>query len=159
MPDDVKDPRRSHYIFKILPAGAEPAYQIAHPGEKDHTNVDRAAWISTFEEALAKTIVHSSFAASRADFSSGRPSKRIASQPKSAFLACPRSEGMHIRLALVEALNGLICSTTSCRVSSPAMASLLSINAALKNCASRSAAPPESICATINQRPRIGAWD
>ena len=36
----------------------EPAYQIAHPGEKDHTNVDRAAWISTFEEALAKTIVH-----------------------------------------------------------------------------------------------------
>ena len=27
-------------------------------GEKDHTNVDRAAWISTFEEALAKTIVH-----------------------------------------------------------------------------------------------------
>jgi hypothetical protein len=36
----------------------EPVYQIAHPGEKDHTNVDRAALISTFEEALAKTIVH-----------------------------------------------------------------------------------------------------
>ena len=35
----------------------EPAYQVAHPGEKDHTNVDRAAWISTFEEALAKAIV------------------------------------------------------------------------------------------------------
>ena len=58
MLDDVKDPRRSHYIFKILLTGVEPAYQIAHPGEKDHTNVDRAAWISTFEEALAKTIVH-----------------------------------------------------------------------------------------------------
>jgi hypothetical protein len=58
MLDDIKDPRRSHYIFKILLTGVEPAYQIAHPGEKDHTNVDRAAWISTFEEALAKTIVH-----------------------------------------------------------------------------------------------------
>jgi hypothetical protein len=58
MLDDVKDPRRSHYIFKILLTGVEPAYQIAHPGEKDHANVDRAAWISTFEEALAKTIVH-----------------------------------------------------------------------------------------------------
>ena len=58
MLDDVKDPRRSHYIFKILLTGVEPAYQIAHPGEKDHTNVDRVAWISTFEEALAKTIVH-----------------------------------------------------------------------------------------------------
>jgi hypothetical protein len=34
----------------------QPAYQVAHPGEKDHTNVDRA-WISTFEEALAKAIV------------------------------------------------------------------------------------------------------
>jgi hypothetical protein len=52
MLDDVKDPRRSHYIFKILLTGVEPAYQIAQPG------VDRAAWISTFEEALAKTIVH-----------------------------------------------------------------------------------------------------
>ena len=57
MLDDVKDPRRSHYIFKILLTGVEPAYQVAHPGEKDHTNVDRAAWISTFEEALAKAIV------------------------------------------------------------------------------------------------------
>ena len=58
MLDDVKDSRRSHYVFKILLIGVEPEYQIAHPGEKDHTNVDRAAWISTFEEALAKTIVH-----------------------------------------------------------------------------------------------------
>jgi hypothetical protein len=55
--EDIKDPRRAHYIFKILLAGVEPAYQVAHPGEKDHTSVDRAAWISTFEEALAKAIV------------------------------------------------------------------------------------------------------
>ena len=55
--EDIKDPRRTHYIFKILLTGVEPAYQVAHPGEKDHTNVDRAAWISTFEEALAKAIV------------------------------------------------------------------------------------------------------
>jgi len=57
MLDDVKDPRRAHYIFKILLTGVEPAYQVAHPGEKDHTKVDRAAWIATFEEALAKAIV------------------------------------------------------------------------------------------------------
>ena len=55
--EDIKDPRRAHYIFNILLTGVEPAYQAAHPGEKDHTNVDRAAWISTFEEALAKAIV------------------------------------------------------------------------------------------------------
>ena len=55
--EDIKDPRRAHYIFKILLTGVEPAYQVAHPGEKDHTNVDRSAWISTFEEALAKAIV------------------------------------------------------------------------------------------------------
>ena len=55
--EDIKDPRRAHYIFKILLTGVQPAYQVAHPGEKDHTNVDRAAWISTFEEALAKAIV------------------------------------------------------------------------------------------------------
>jgi hypothetical protein len=54
---DIKDPRRAHYIFKILLNGVEPAYQVAHPREKDHTDVDRAAWISAFEEALAKAIV------------------------------------------------------------------------------------------------------
>jgi len=59
--EDIKDPRRAHYIFKILLTGVEPAYQVAHPGEKDHTNVDRAAWISTFEEALAKRSFRSSF--------------------------------------------------------------------------------------------------
>jgi hypothetical protein len=57
MLDDVKDPRRAHYIFKILLTGVEPAYQVAHPGEKDHTKVDRTTWVSTFEEALAKAIV------------------------------------------------------------------------------------------------------
>jgi hypothetical protein len=55
--EDIKDPRRAHYIFKILLTGVEAAYQVAHPGEKDHTKVERAAWISTFEEALAKAIV------------------------------------------------------------------------------------------------------
>ena len=55
--EDIKDPRRAHYIFKILLTGVEPTYQVAHPGEKDHTHVDRSAWISAFEEALAKAIV------------------------------------------------------------------------------------------------------
>ena len=55
--EDIKDPRRAHYIFKIRVTGVEAAYQLAHPGEKDHSNVDRASWISTFEEALAKAIV------------------------------------------------------------------------------------------------------
>ena len=55
--EDIKDPRRAHYIFKIRLTGVEAAYQLAHPGEKDHSNVDRASWISTFEEALAKAIV------------------------------------------------------------------------------------------------------
>ena len=54
--EDIKDPRRAHYIFKILLTGVEPAYQVAHPGEKDHTNVDRAAWIFDIEVALAKAI-------------------------------------------------------------------------------------------------------
>jgi hypothetical protein len=54
--EDIKDPKRGHYIFKILLTGVELAYQVAHPGEKDHTNVDRAAWIFDFEVALAKAI-------------------------------------------------------------------------------------------------------
>jgi hypothetical protein len=54
--EDIKDPRRAHYIFKILLTGVELAYQVAHPGEKDHTNVDRAAWIFDFDVALAKAI-------------------------------------------------------------------------------------------------------
>jgi hypothetical protein len=69
--------------------GVQPAYQIAHPGEKDHTNVDRAAWISAFEEALAKTIVRIVLSRQAEQTSqSGRHRKRIASQPQAAFLAC-----------------------------------------------------------------------
>jgi hypothetical protein len=56
MLDDVKDPRRAHYIFKIAVTGVVAAYQVTHPGEKDHSNVDQAGWISSFEEALAKAI-------------------------------------------------------------------------------------------------------
>ena len=55
--EDIKDQRRAHFIFQIRFTGLEAAYQVAHPGEKDHSNVDRAFWISTFEEALAKAIV------------------------------------------------------------------------------------------------------
>ena len=55
--EDIKDPRRAHYIFKIQLPGVEVTYQVANPGEKDHSNVDRASWISTFEDALVKAIV------------------------------------------------------------------------------------------------------
>ena len=55
--EDIKDPRRAHHIFKILLTGVGSAGQVAHPGEKDHTKVDRATWVSTSEEALAKAIV------------------------------------------------------------------------------------------------------
>jgi hypothetical protein len=54
--EDIKDPKRGYYIFKILLTGVECGYQVAHPGEKDHTNVDRAAWMFAFEMALAKAI-------------------------------------------------------------------------------------------------------
>jgi hypothetical protein len=54
--EDIKDPKRGHYIFKILLTGVELEYQVARPGENDHTNVDRAAWIVDFEMALAKAI-------------------------------------------------------------------------------------------------------
>ena len=93
MLDDVKDPRRSHYIFKILLTGVEPAYQIAHPGEKDHTNVDRAAWISTFEEALAKTIVHIVLLrqAEQTSQAAGSQKNRISTQ--SRFLGLPSLRG------------------------------------------------------------------
>src|SRR4029077_7195539 len=77
--EDIKDPRRAHYIFKILLTGVQPAYQVAHPGEKDHTSVDRAAWISTFEEALAKAIVQIilSRQAEQASQGVGSPKDRI----------------------------------------------------------------------------------
>jgi hypothetical protein len=54
--EDIKDPKRGYYIFQIPLTGVECAYQVAHPGEKDHTNVDRAAWIFDFEVALAKAV-------------------------------------------------------------------------------------------------------
>ena len=54
--EDIKDPTRSHYIFKILFAGGELVYQIAHPGETAYTKVDRAGWMSHFQMALAKAI-------------------------------------------------------------------------------------------------------
>jgi hypothetical protein len=54
--EDNKDPKRGYYIFKILLTGVECAYQVTHPGERDHTNVDRAAWMFAFEVALAKAI-------------------------------------------------------------------------------------------------------
>ena len=54
--EDITDPKRAHYIFKLLLTGSELVYQVAHPGEKDQTNVDRAAWIVAFEVALAKAI-------------------------------------------------------------------------------------------------------
>ena len=95
--EDIKDPRRAHYIFKILLTGVEPAYQVAHPGEKEHTNVDRAAWISTFEEALAKAIVQIvlSRQAEQASQAVGFP-KRIESRPQAAFLAFARRSEIRI---------------------------------------------------------------
>jgi hypothetical protein len=54
--EDSKDPRRGYYIFKILLTGVECVYQVAHPGEKDHTKVDRAGWMFDFEMAVAKAI-------------------------------------------------------------------------------------------------------
>jgi hypothetical protein len=54
--DDPKGSKRAHHIFKIVVTGVEPAYQVAHPEEKDHSSVDQGAWISNFEEVLAKAI-------------------------------------------------------------------------------------------------------
>jgi hypothetical protein len=54
--DDVNGSKRAHHIFKIVVAGVVVAYQVTHPEEKDHSNVDQTAWISNFEVALAKAI-------------------------------------------------------------------------------------------------------
>jgi hypothetical protein len=54
--DDVKGSRRAHHVFRIVVTGVVAAYQVTQPEEKDHSNVDKGAWISNFEEALAKTI-------------------------------------------------------------------------------------------------------
>ncbi len=58
------------------------------PEEKEHTNVERAAWISTFEEALAKAIVQIVFfTPNRAGFSSGQLPKGIESQHRTILNA------------------------------------------------------------------------
>ena len=54
--DDPKGSKRAHHIFKIVVTGIETTYQVTHPEEKDHSSVDKVAWISSFEEVLAKAI-------------------------------------------------------------------------------------------------------
>ena len=54
--DNVEGSKHAHHIFKIVVTGVETAYQVTHPEEKDHSSVDKVAWISNFEEVLAKAI-------------------------------------------------------------------------------------------------------
>jgi hypothetical protein len=54
--DDVKDSRKTYHTFKIAVTGVATAYEITYPEQEDHSNVDQGAWISKFEEALAKAI-------------------------------------------------------------------------------------------------------
>jgi len=78
--------------------------------------VDRSAWISTFEEALAKAIVQIVLSrqaeqASQAVGSGGFFHKLSAKRSSSTIVSAagqwfPRSEWIHIRLAIVEALDG-----------------------------------------------------
>src|SRR5271166_6291063 len=56
--EDNKYPRQAHYIFKILLTGVEPAYQVAHPGEKDHTNVDRSECVTLCIGELARVCAY-----------------------------------------------------------------------------------------------------
>jgi hypothetical protein len=56
MGDDVEDPKRAYHRFKIEIAGVAVAYQVTHPEEKDHTNVDQADWIFHLEAVLARAI-------------------------------------------------------------------------------------------------------
>jgi hypothetical protein len=53
--DNVEGSKHAHHIFKIVVTGVETAYQVTHP-EGDHSSVDKVAWISNFEEVLAKAI-------------------------------------------------------------------------------------------------------
>ena len=48
--------KHAHHLFKIVVTGVETAYQVTHPVEKGHSSVDKVAWISSFEEVLAKAI-------------------------------------------------------------------------------------------------------
>jgi hypothetical protein len=41
---------------KIAIAGVEMEYQVRRPGQEEYSNVEREAWISGFEEVLAKAI-------------------------------------------------------------------------------------------------------
>jgi hypothetical protein len=54
--DNVKDSKHGRSVFKIAIAGVTVAYQVTLPEEKGHSNVDRAPWVSSFEETLAKAI-------------------------------------------------------------------------------------------------------
>jgi hypothetical protein len=54
--DNVQGSKGVHHIFKIVVTGVEATYQVTHPERKDHSNVDKVAWISDFEEVLAKAI-------------------------------------------------------------------------------------------------------
>ena len=54
--DDVKDSRETYHTFKIAVTGVTTAYEITHPEQEDHPNVDQAVWIANFEETLAKAI-------------------------------------------------------------------------------------------------------
>jgi hypothetical protein len=38
------------------PQGPQHLIRVTHPEEKDHISVDKVAWISNFEEVLAKAI-------------------------------------------------------------------------------------------------------
>src|ERR1700722_245669 len=42
--EDVKDENRAYHHFKIEITGVAVAYQVTHPGEEDHKNVDQADW-------------------------------------------------------------------------------------------------------------------
>ena len=54
--DSVECSKHAHHLFKIVVTGIETAYHVTHSEEKDHSSVDKVAWISSFEEVLAKAI-------------------------------------------------------------------------------------------------------
>jgi hypothetical protein len=54
--DNVEGSKRAHHIFRIVVTGVDAAYQVTHPEGRDPSSVDKVAWISNFEEVLAKAI-------------------------------------------------------------------------------------------------------
>jgi hypothetical protein len=54
--DNVEGSKHARHTFKIVVTGVEAAYQVTHPEGKDPSSVDKVAWISNFEEVLAKAI-------------------------------------------------------------------------------------------------------